>query len=97
MPDRSHFQRLRAIVSGFSALGVPVHVFTARPFQPEVERAGGTFVDLFSSRPLDAADAESMPMPCRLVSYAGWFAGQRDSLDVPAQTVTRLLARGEPL
>ena len=41
-----------------------------------MKRAGGTFVDLFSSRPLDAADAESMPMPCRLVSYAGWFAGQ---------------------
>jgi UDP:flavonoid glycosyltransferase YjiC (YdhE family) len=75
MPDPSHFHRLRSVVSGLSALDVPVHVFTGSQFQLDVERAGGTFVDLFSSRPLDAADAESMPMPCRLVSYAGCFAG----------------------
>lgn len=76
MPDPSHFHRLRSIVSRLVALDVSVHVFTGRRFRPEVERAGGVFVDLFSSGSLDAADAESMPMPCRLVSYAGWFAGQ---------------------
>ncbi len=76
MPDRSHFQRLRPLVSGLAAVDVPVLVFTDRQFQDDVEHAGGTFVDLFTKYPLEAADAESMPMPSRLVTYAGCYADQ---------------------
>jgi UDP:flavonoid glycosyltransferase YjiC (YdhE family) len=74
MPDRSHFQRLRPLVSALVAEGVPVSVFTDRRFQADVELAGGTFVDLFTKYPLDTADSESMPMPSRLVTYAGHYA-----------------------
>ena len=74
MPDRSHFQRLRPIVSALAAQGVPVSVFTDQQFQADVELAGGTFVDLFTRYSLESADAESMPMPSRLVTYAGKYA-----------------------
>jgi UDP:flavonoid glycosyltransferase YjiC (YdhE family) len=76
MPDVSHFRRLQSVISRLAALGAPVHVFTGRQFQDDVERAGGTFVDLFARRSIEVADDESMPMPCRLVSFAGWFAGE---------------------
>ncbi len=74
MPDRSHFQRLRPIVSALAARGVPVSVFTDQQFQADVELAGGTFVDLFTRYSLESADTESMPMPSRLVTYAGKYA-----------------------
>jgi UDP:flavonoid glycosyltransferase YjiC (YdhE family) len=74
MPDRSHFQRLRPLVSALAAEGVPVCVFTDQKFQADVELAGGTFVDLFTKYPLESADTESMPMPSRLVTYAGHYA-----------------------
>ena len=74
MPLRGHFQRLRSIIADLAEQGVPVHVFTDREFAPEVERAGGRFVDLFAGRPLESVDATSMPMPCRFVSFAGYCA-----------------------
>jgi UDP:flavonoid glycosyltransferase YjiC (YdhE family) len=76
MPDASHFRRLRSLISGLAGLGMPVHVFTGAGFRHEVEEAGGTFVDLFARSTIAQADDESMPMPCRLVSYAGMFAGE---------------------
>lgn len=42
--------------------------------QHAVERAGGHFIDLFDPHSLDSADAESVPLPSRLVTYAGRFA-----------------------
>lgn len=74
MPLRGHFQRLRPLIAGLVEAGVTTHVFTDRGFAAEVAQAGGTFVDLFAGRPLDAADASSMPIPCRYVSFAGVFA-----------------------
>ncbi len=74
MPLRGHFQRLRPLIAGLVDAGVTTHVFTDRRFAPEVESAGGQFVDLFAGRPIEAADATSMPVPCRFVSFAGHYA-----------------------
>lgn len=74
MPLRGHFQRMRPLIAGLADAGVPTHVFTARTYAAEVERAGGHFVDLFAGRPVESADASSMPMPCRYVTFAGHYA-----------------------
>ena len=74
MPEAGHFQRLRPLIAGLSARGFRPSVFTHRSFRAAVERAGGVFVDLFSSYPLEHADAESMPVPCRYVSFAAHYA-----------------------
>jgi UDP:flavonoid glycosyltransferase YjiC (YdhE family) len=61
------------IVRGLRARGFAVHVFTHSRFLPQVESAGGIFADLFGPWPLEAADGESRPVPCRYVSFAGHF------------------------
>jgi UDP:flavonoid glycosyltransferase YjiC (YdhE family) len=76
MPEASHFQRLRPLVADLARAGIEPHVFTDRRFRPEVERAGGRFVDLFAAHPLEAVDRESVPVPCRYVSFAGAYADQ---------------------
>lgn len=62
------------IVRGLKARGFEVHVYTHERFLPQVVSAGGVFVDLFTRWPLEAADAESRPVPCRYVSFAGHYA-----------------------
>jgi UDP:flavonoid glycosyltransferase YjiC (YdhE family) len=74
MPEAGHFQRLRPLINALAGRGIEPHVFTDRRFADEVERSGGRFIDLFAGRPLEAADAESTPFPCRYVSFAGHFA-----------------------
>ncbi len=74
MRGRGHFQRLRSLISGLVGAGMPTHVFTDLSFREEVERMGGHFVDLFAGRPIESADATSLPMPCRCVSFAGHYA-----------------------
>lgn len=74
MPEEGHLRRLLPIVRGLHARGHDVHVFTHCRFLPQVVSAGGRFADLFSSWPLEAADAESRPVPCRYVSFAGHYA-----------------------
>jgi UDP:flavonoid glycosyltransferase YjiC (YdhE family) len=54
--------------------GIETFVFTDRAFEREVAAEGARFVDLYADRPLDAADGESLPQPCRYVSFAGYFA-----------------------
>jgi UDP:flavonoid glycosyltransferase YjiC (YdhE family) len=76
MPEEGHFHRLRPLISGMAAEGFTAHVFTHSRFRSHVERAGGTFVDLFGKYPLEAADDESLPVPCRFVSFAGHYAKQ---------------------
>jgi MGT family glycosyltransferase len=76
MGEAGHFQRLRSLIAGLAAAGLPVRVFTHRDFRAAVERAGGTFVDLFDGAPLAAADDESLPVPCRFVTFAGRHAGR---------------------
>jgi UDP:flavonoid glycosyltransferase YjiC (YdhE family) len=74
MPLRGHFHRLRPLISGLVASGVPTYVFTDRQFAAEIDRAGGRFVDLFAGRCIASVDAASMPLPCRFVSFAGYYA-----------------------
>jgi MGT family glycosyltransferase len=74
MPEFGHFQALRPLIAQFAASGFSAHVFTHAGFQPEIERHGGRFVDLFARYPLDQADDQSRPVPCRYVSFAGHYA-----------------------
>lgn len=74
MPEAGHFQRLRPLVSDLVRRGIEAHVFTDRRFELEVELAGGRFVDLFAAYPLEDVDSESVPVPCRYVSFAGGYA-----------------------
>ena len=74
MPEEGHFHRLRPLISGLVSRDFAANVFTHRRFERHVERAGGTFVDLFEKYPLERADGESLPVPCRFVSFAGCYA-----------------------
>jgi MGT family glycosyltransferase len=76
MPEAGHFARLRPLIADMSRSGLAAHVFTHSRFRVDVERAGGTFVDLFEKYPLEDADGESVPIPSRFVSFAGHFAEQ---------------------
>ena len=75
MPEVGHFQRLHPLISGLSGCGLKAHVFTHRMFRSHVEHEGAVFFDLFSKYPLERADDESSPIPCRYVTFAGKFAG----------------------
>lgn len=73
MPGRGHFRRLWSVIAGLVDAGVPTHVFAETAFAADVARAGARFVDLFAGRPLAAADARSIPIPSRYVSFAGRY------------------------
>jgi UDP:flavonoid glycosyltransferase YjiC (YdhE family) len=74
MPEHGHFMQLRALISGFVQMGCAVHVFTHRRYGAEVERIGASVVDLFAKYPLERADNESVPVPCRYVTFAAHYA-----------------------
>jgi MGT family glycosyltransferase len=74
MLERGHIKRLLPIVAGLTKAGVRAHVFTDSRFREEIEAEHGFFHDLFAGRPLEEADATSVPIPCRYVSFAGHFA-----------------------
>jgi UDP:flavonoid glycosyltransferase YjiC (YdhE family) len=74
MPEHGHFMQLRALIAGFVQSGCAVHVFTHRRYGPIVERIGATLVDLFADHPIERADNESIPVPCRYVSFAAHYA-----------------------
>lgn len=76
MPERGHFNRLRPLISGLADADVAAYVFTDQRFKEEVQAAGGRFVDLFAGHPIEGADATSIPVPCRYVSFAGHYADQ---------------------
>lgn len=73
MPEEGHLRRLLPIVRGLHARGYDVHVYTHSRFQPQVDSAGGRFADLFAAWPMESADADSRPVPCRYVSFAGHY------------------------
>lgn len=89
MPDRSHFQRLRAVIADLATHGFEPHVFTHARFRDDVVRLGGRFVDLFSRRPIEGIDDESWPHPIRFTSFAGRYAGDiaRDVAAIGAAAV----------
>ena len=74
MPEVGHHQRLRPLIADLTRRGCDVHVFSTARFRDLIERAGGTFVDLFGTYDLAAVDSESMPVPCRYVSFAAAYA-----------------------
>lgn len=74
MQGVGHLKALLPVIEGLCARGQPVHVFTDANFRPAVERAGARFIDLFARYPLDDADATSMPVPSRFVTFAGVYA-----------------------
>lgn len=69
-----HFQRLLPLVAGLAQRGLEVHVMTRPEGRAQTEAAGAHFFDLFAKYPLDAADADSIPLPSRLVSFAAVYA-----------------------
>jgi MGT family glycosyltransferase len=70
MGEPGHFNRLRPLIAGLVRAGVPVNVFTHAGFRAAVESDGAAFSDLFAAGPLEDADDESMPVPCRFVTFA---------------------------
>jgi MGT family glycosyltransferase len=81
MPGAGHLQRLLPLVEALCARGRTVHVLTHADYQRRVEQAGGRFVDLFARYPIEAADATSIPIPSRYVSFAAVYA-ERLTADV---------------
>jgi len=81
MPEPGHFQALSAVIALVVRSRMSACVFTHRRFQQQIERLGATFVDLFEKYPLDMADSESRPIPCRFVSFAGTY-GDRVAEDL---------------
>lgn len=69
-----HLQALLPLVVGLCARGVTVHVMTDADFRMAVEREGARFIDLYARHPLAAADATSIPLPSRYVTFAGVYA-----------------------
>ncbi|HKJ35320.1 MAG TPA: glycosyltransferase [Solirubrobacterales bacterium] len=84
MPEAGHFQRLRPLIADLARRGARAHVYTDSGFRGAVESAGGTFEDLFAVHPLERADGESLPVPCRYVTFAGTYA------EALAEELTRL-------
>jgi UDP:flavonoid glycosyltransferase YjiC (YdhE family) len=74
MGDTGHFKRLRPLIAGLAARGLPTRVFTRNDRRDDVEQLGGEFFDLFAARPLAEADATSVPLPSRYVTFAAHFA-----------------------
>lgn len=73
-PAIGHLNLMVPVIESLRARDVAVHVMTSADLRPEVERAGGHFIDLFTRYPLDQADATTMPRPARAVSFAAAFA-----------------------
>lgn len=73
MAGRGHFNRMLPVIDGLSRAGAETYVFTDGACREDVARAGGRFVDLFAEHTVDEADAVSIPVPCRFVSFAGLF------------------------
>lgn len=69
-----HVQALLPLIGGLRARGCEVHVLTDAAFQAKVESTGAHFIDLYRHHPLDAADATSMPVPSRWVTFAAVYA-----------------------
>jgi UDP:flavonoid glycosyltransferase YjiC (YdhE family) len=66
-PWATKFQRMRPLIADLVAEGLDVHVLTDASFADAVRRAGGTFADLYGSRPVDDT---SLPQPSRHVVHA---------------------------
>jgi MGT family glycosyltransferase len=73
IPARGHVQRALLITRGLVAAGAKVHAFCGTEFAADFLREGADFHDLYSGRPLDAADNSSTPTPSRFVTFAAVY------------------------
>jgi UDP:flavonoid glycosyltransferase YjiC (YdhE family) len=73
-PGGSHVTRLLPLVGALARRGLTIHVMTRASARGAVQAAGGVFFDLFGRFPDEAADAQSIPFPCRLVTFAAVYA-----------------------
>jgi MGT family glycosyltransferase len=73
MPETGHVNRLLPVISGLHEQGLTVHVLTGSAFRKAVERHGGRFFPLFERFPIEDADATSLPVPSRYVSFAAVY------------------------
>jgi MGT family glycosyltransferase len=71
MPEDGHVRRLLPLVRETAAQGAHAQVWTHARFRAEVLRAGAEFRDLLAGRALEDLGDESMPVPCRFVTFAG--------------------------
>lgn len=69
-----HVHALRPLIADLCARGCVVHVLTDAAFAQTVTALGAHFVDLYAERPLAAADATSLPVPSRWVTFAAVYA-----------------------
>jgi UDP:flavonoid glycosyltransferase YjiC (YdhE family) len=83
MPEDGHFVLLAPVLADLAERGVTVHVLTHARFAARVAEIGGRFVDLFARYPLDTLGDDSVPVPCRFVTYAARYA-ERIADDVRA-------------
>jgi UDP:flavonoid glycosyltransferase YjiC (YdhE family) len=73
-PGGGHLQRLLPLIAGLVRRARPVHVLTRAEGRAAVEATGAAFIDLLARFPLDAVDAESIPLPSRWVTFAAAYA-----------------------
>lgn len=63
-------------VAGLCDAGCTVHFYADKAALAEIEHTGAHFVDLYTARPVDSADAISRPEPIRYVSFAGRYGDE---------------------
>lgn len=73
MSDLGHLQRQLSVVESLTARGRRAYVLTDPRFEAQVKQAGGILIDLYEGRPLEAADATSIPVPSRYVTFAACY------------------------
>ncbi len=74
MNEHGHVRRALVLARELVAAGASVHFFTAAEYASGVIRVGAVFHDLFRNRALHLADAESIPIPSRYVTFAAHYA-----------------------
>jgi len=81
MDGVGHIHCLLPVIEGLQQRGCTVTVMTKPEFAPVVGDVGAEFVDLYDGCPLDGADAESVPVPSRFVTFDNFYADAEVSAD----------------
>jgi hypothetical protein len=74
MPEHGHFMQLRALISGFVHAGCTVHVYAHRAMLRRSSASARGWSISSPRIPSRRADGESVPIPCRYVTYAAHYA-----------------------
>lgn len=73
VPAQGHVQRALLVTRGLIQAGARVEVFTGDEYRASFQQEGATFHDLYAGRSLAVADATSMPIPSRFVTFAAVY------------------------